>query len=103
MKLKRVLAALSLAAALAPGPAAAGEDPALAEALQQAREFAALAHDLRTNPTPEAIRAAAFLLEMQSCYELNAAVMDATGPVGEDVQQAALACLEKVRRIASGG
>ena len=95
MKLKPALAALAFG--LAAGPAQADD---LSEALQQAREFGALAHSLRTNPTREDIHAAAVLLDMQACYELNAAVMDASGPVPGAVQDEALACLQRLQRIA---
>lgn len=97
MKLKRTLAALALAAAVSHSPAYADD---LSEALSQAREFGALAHSLRTAPTREDLLTAAMLLEMQACYELNAAVMDATGPVPGAVQDEALACLQRLQRIA---
>ena len=96
MKLKPALAALAFAAA-AIAPAHADD---LAAALEQSREFGALAHSLRTGPTREDLHAAAMLLEMQACYELNAAVMDAPGPVSGAVQNEALACLQRLQRIA---
>ena len=94
MNLKPALAVLALAFDLAAGPAQADD---LSEALQQTREFGALAHTLRTNPTREDIHAAAMLLEMQACFELNAAVMDATAPVPGAVQDEALACLQRLQ------
>ena len=97
MKLKPALAALALAASVACSPAYADD---LSEALSQAREYGALAHSLRTAPTREDLHAAAMLLEMQACYELNAAVMDASGPIPGAVQNEALACLQRLQRIA---
>ena len=99
-KLKPVLAVLALASAFACSPAHAGEDPAAV--LRDVREIWGLIHTLRTNPGPEDIRAAALLLEMQACYELNDAVLDAAGPVGPDVARAAGDCLERMQRMASG-
>ena len=95
------LAGLALAGAVACSPAHAGEDPA--DVLRDVREIWGLVHILRTNPGPEDIRAAALLLEMQACYELNNAVLDAAEPVGPDVARAAGDCLERMQRMASGG
>lgn len=102
LKLKIVLLALAtlaaiLAAAFATMNARAGEP---ADTLETAREMFALAETLRGRPDSEDIRAAAAMIAMQACFDLNEAVMDYPTEAGRDAARAAAACLRDMQRLA---
>ena len=98
MTVRTAIAAALAAAMLASAPGRA-EEPA--DTLETVREMNEPARKLRTAPSREDIRAAAMLIRMQACFELNEAVIDYPAQVGPDAAQDAAACLRDMQRLAN--